>query len=119
MFPCNSTQKMPTPDDSESEFVSRLTQIELDKHDICFEIAIQRQRDPCKDPVDNLLVAWDGPWEQVAKVTIPKGTKLQSNTERCEKLSFNPFHSHADNVPLGWISQVRKHLYPVLAEFRQ
>ncbi len=97
--------------------MERLTQEELNHHDICMDLQIQRQRDSCVDPIDNLVVPWGGPFETIGRLNIPKGTKI-ANDQHCEKLSFNPWHAHADNTPLGWVANVRK-LYGTMSASRQ
>jgi hypothetical protein len=116
LVPCKS-QPMPAAPKSQANFVTELSQAVLDRDSVCMDIQIQRQRDPCTDSLDNLVTPWTGPWETVARLNIPKGTKIQ-NDDYCEKLSMNPFHAHAENRPLGWIAEVRR-LYSTMSATRQ
>jgi hypothetical protein len=113
LLPCETGLRQPWPGTllfSTRDFVRNLTQDYMDDHDVCMNLMIQKQTDPCLDRVDNFLDQWTGPFETVGKVTIPKGSKLV-NDKYCEDLAFNPFHSLEENRPLGWVSRMRRDTY--------
>lgn len=115
--PCKADQVMPPAPPSQDNFVTQVTQRELNERDVCMEVHIQRQRDACLDPIEYLIAKWSGPTELVARLTIPKGTQIDQS-DSCELLSFNPFHGHADNRPLGWIAVARNEIYGTMASGR-
>jgi len=90
--------------------IQNITQRYLDKQEACLSLMMQRQTEPCKDKIDDFLHRWVGSWEKIGVLKIPMGSILK-NDDKCEKASFNPFHSLDDNRPLGWMMRFRRDIY--------
>ena len=116
LSPCRETLMPPVPSDGKS-FVAQLTEQELSRGDICMKLEVQRQVDPCRERVESVISTWDTPFEQVAQIVVPRGSKVRSDN-RCENLNFNTWRAPAELKPLGWMARVRLALYPALAAQR-
>jgi hypothetical protein len=110
LFPCESGKPQPSAPKGEKNFVHKVVQDYVNSHDVCMKIMIQKQLDPCLDPVDDFLNEWHGPWEHVGNLRIEKGSKFDLG-DMCDNLSYNPFHTLEANRPLGWIARVRRDVY--------
>ncbi len=79
---------------------------------VCFELLVQEQGQPCREPVEDPTKAWGGPWIPVATLTIPKQQFLaRDQTAFCDALRFNPWHAPRSHRPLGTINLARKLTY--------
>ncbi len=118
LFPCSGAQaQSPAAPAGAKEFVADITRQELAAHDVCMDLKVQRQRDPCGDSLENILVEWTSPWETVGTLVVPRGTSPTDN-ERCEDSSYNPLHVPKDFAPVGWVVSVRERLYADMAALR-
>lgn len=99
---------------------------EMQKHlgarDATFDFMVQLQKDPVKMPVEDAEVVWDenvSPFIKVASITIPKQNfDTKERDALAESLSFNPWHSLPDHMPLGGINRVRKRAYDAMSRYR-
>jgi len=99
---------------------------EMQKHlslkDATFDFMVQLQKDPVKMPVEDSEVVWDedaSPFIKVATITIPKQNFDNDEHDKlAESLSFNPWHSLPDHMPLGGINRVRKRAYDAMSKYR-
>jgi hypothetical protein len=90
---------------------------------VCFGFYIQRKR--AEDSIDNPTRAWEGPFERVARLTIPFGQHrggpfdYSHNDAEGERMSFDPFNAVPANRPVGKTNLTRKFIYAKLAAFRR
>ncbi len=95
---------------------------QLKNQDAIFDFLVQRQTDAVKMPIDDATVEWsekESPFQKVATIRIPRQAfDSLKQTTFGENLSFNPWHSLPEHVPLGSINQARKVVYPTLSEQR-
>ncbi len=116
LSPCAPAAMPPAPANGKN-FAAQLTEEELSRSDICMKLEVQRQVDPCRERVENVISTWDTPFEQVARIVVPRGSKVRSDSH-CENMSINTWRAPAELKPLGWMARVRKALYPTLAAER-
>ncbi len=85
-----------------------------------FEMFVQFQKDPKKEPIEDTSQIWKTPFEKVATIHI---LKQEFNTQErmmfAENLSFSPWHGLKAHRPLGGINRARKAVYDELAKFRR
>jgi len=81
---------------------------------VCYDLAVQFQRDAVKQPVEDATVEWkesDTPFVRVAQVTIAQMNLNQeeskNKTDFCNQLNWNPWHSLKAHRPLGSINRLR------------
>jgi len=107
----------PTPD-----YLSDNLQNQLAKGSACLDFFIQKQVDPEKMPVENVLIAWDkelSPFIKVAQIKISKQTfTSEAQKNFCENISFNPWHSLVAHRPLGGINRTRKVVMKDISDLR-
>lgn len=89
---------------------------------IFFEFMIQRQVDPISTPIEDATIEWEtieAPFVKVAQIRIPKQSfKSAGQTEFCENLSFNPWHTLPKHRPLGNINRTRRIVYDMISTLR-
>lgn len=94
----------------------------LKEKDACFHFAVQPQTDAAAMPIEDPTVEWDegaAPFIHVATVRIPKQTfDSPAQDAFCEDLSYTPWHSLAENRPVGGINRVRKVVYEEISKLR-
>ena len=92
---------------------------------VCYSFFVQRPRSESQDPVDNPTKAWEGGFEEVAKITIPHGqhaggpSDYHQNEAECERMAFDPWNTTPESRPLGKTNWTRKAVYAALADFRR
>jgi len=90
---------------------------------VCFGFYVQRKRED--DSIDDPTRAWEGPFERVARLTIPFGQHrggpfdYSTNNAEGERMSFDPFNAAPENRPVGKTNLTRKFIYAKLAAFRR
>ena len=113
---------MQMPEPLPRTYLRKEMQKHLSEKDATFDFMIQLQKDPVKMPVEEAEVVWDenvSPFIKVATITIPR--QNFDNEERdklAESLSFNPWHSLPDHMPIGGINRVRKRAYDAMSKYR-
>lgn len=94
----------------------------LANHDECFQMSIQVQKDPVKQPLEDGYVLWreeDTPALPAARVLIPRQNfDSPEQNEMCEHLTFNPWNGLAAHRPLGDLNRARRFVYPASQEAR-
>jgi hypothetical protein len=97
----------------------------LEAGDSCFDLAVQFQRDPVKQPVEDSSVSWkesEAPFTPVARLILPKQDMHSAEAARkgafCENLVWNPWHSLAAHQPLGNANRARKIVMVAAQKFR-
>ena len=84
---------------------------------------VQRKQD--RDSIEDPTHAWEGPFERVARITIPSGQHrgapfdYSKNNTMAERLSFDPFNAASDSSPVGKTNLTRQFVYKHLAAFRR
>ncbi|PSB02943.1 catalase family protein [Merismopedia glauca] len=84
-----------------------------------FDFFVQIQTDAQKMPIEDPTVEWNAPLEKVATITIPRQTFTSpTQIEFTENLSYNPWHSLPEHMPLGGINRARKLIYQQISQIR-
>ncbi len=74
---------------------------------VCYSMFVQKPRSNGEDSIENPTSAWEGAFEQVAKITIPfgqhRGAELdyRKNDAECERMAFDPFNTTEASHPIG------------------
>jgi hypothetical protein len=108
----------------EKNFLASELRSHLETQAACFELGVQLQRDPVKQPVEDLTVVWDEaetPFLPIARLEIPKQKVDNPRTigSKCETASFNPWRTIADHRPLGALNRARLKVYEASALARK
>ncbi len=92
------------------------------RHNLCFEMSIQIQKDPSHQPIEDAFEAWDikqTAFIPVAHLLIPKQRfDTPEQNDFCERLTFNVWDGIQAHRPLGDINRVRKYAYQASQEQR-
>jgi hypothetical protein len=84
-----------------------------------FDFCVQIQTDAYKMPIEDPTIEWKAPLEKVASITIPSQTFTSTKQiEFTENLSYNPWHSLVEHMPLGGINRARKAIYQEVSRTR-
>jgi hypothetical protein len=77
-----------------------------------FDFTVQLHEDATPAVIDNPTVAWDGPAQRVAVITIPP-QKFDSLGQLSfgENLSYTPWHALPEHRPVGQVNEIRKAVY--------
>lgn len=108
----------------EKNFLASELRAHLEVQGACFELGVQLQRDPIKQPVEDLTVVWDEaetPFLPLARLEIPK-QKVdvpRAIGGKCETASFNPWRTLAEHRPLGALNRARLKVYEASALARK
>jgi hypothetical protein len=117
--PCSSrTSEMPAK--LTDHYLRDAIQAHLREAEACFDFFVQFQVDAERTPIEDASIEWreeDSPYVAVARIRIPPQAVADDN--RCERATFNPWHSLAEHRPLGNMNRARKPIYRALAEFRR
>jgi hypothetical protein len=77
-------------------------------------------------PIEDASVEWkesDSSFRKVATLRIPAqdlgSAAMQAFRASCEHLSFNPWHTLADHLPLGGLNRLRRIAYEVSVQRRR
>lgn len=93
---------------------------DLSRHDAWFDLEVQFQQNPNKQPIENTARAWKTPFTRVAEIQIPKQTfDTPDRRELGDQLAFSPWHGLEVHRPLGGINRVRKAVYEEMAGLRR
>ncbi len=88
----------------------------------CFDFLVQFQTDPEKMPIEDPTIKWDeklSPFQKVATIKIPPQIfDSVPQQEFCENLSYTPWHSLPEHLPLGGINRMRKKVYETISTIR-
>jgi hypothetical protein len=108
------------PDDN---YLRKNMQRTLATQPVEFDVFLQLQRDPHKQPIENAGVRWnyrDTPLIPAAILKIP-AQQFDSAAQFAfaRRLSWNPWHSLPEHRPLGNQSRARRRMYQELSQYRQ
>jgi hypothetical protein len=107
------------PRRGDKNFVRRILQQDILKNEFSYDLFIQPQEDPYKQPIENGAVLWKTEFIKVATITLPK--QDFNTTERQaseESIVFNPWNCMPEHQPLGGINRLRGPLYTKLSKER-
>lgn len=108
--------------DSEYPFIRKEMQARLAEAPVAFELSVQRQQDPARQPVEDASVCWSAteyPWDVVARLEIPvQAFDTPERDARGEALRFDPWHVPVEMRPLGGLNRVRGAVYARMSQER-
>jgi hypothetical protein len=132
--PCGATppttpESRPPPANASEDYLEDAMNTSLQKSapdkGVCYGFFVQRPRSESADPIDNPTKAWEGPFEQIATITIPYGqhrggvADYRANDDECERMAFDPFNTTKASEPRGKTNWTRKFVYEALSRFRR
>lgn len=84
-----------------------------------FDFTVQLHDDATPAVIDNPTVAWDGPEQRIAVITIPP-QKFDSPEQISfgENLSYTPWHALPEHRPVGQVNEIRKAVYLASSSLR-
>ena len=117
-----ATPQKPAKIELSQEYLRNEMVAQIGAEEVVFELLVQRQLDPVKQPVEDALTEWqesEAPFVRVALLRIPK-QDLSSGLDLkvAENLSFTPWHSLPEQAPLGGINRTRKVAYETISKYR-
>lgn len=87
---------------------------------IRFDLCVQFQSDPIRDPIEDPRVQWRGPYIQVAEIELPPQAINQPEAaDRDEALSFHLYHCLPEHAPLGAVNRSRREVYDRSPQLRR
>ena len=117
--PCSSrTSEMPAK--LTDHYLRDAMQAHLREAEACFDFLVQFHTNAEQTPIEDASIEWreeDSPYVAVARIRIPP--QAAADDDRCERATFNPWHSVPEHRPLGNMNRARKAIYRALAEFRR
>ncbi|CAK8712154.1 Catalase core domain-containing protein [Candidatus Electronema halotolerans] len=89
---------------------------QLAEGEAVFDFRVQRQGDSVAMPIEDASVYWDEHQSVPVTVATLRIGKQEVNSsseleQRCEGMSFNPWHALMEHRPLGGINRLRKAVY--------
>ena len=114
--------KTPIPQNPANNYLREGLTRQLKEGEAGFDLRIQFQLDPYKQPIEDALVPWreqDSPWHKIATVVLPK--QVIDTPEQFmlgENLSMNPWRCLPEHRPLGGVNRVRRRIYYEGSKFR-
>jgi len=114
--------KTPIPQNPANNYLREGLTRQLKEGEAGFDLRIQFQLDPYKQPIEDALVPWreqDSPWHKIATVVLPK--QVIDTPEQfmlAENLSMNPWRCLPEHRPLGGVNRVRRRIYYEGSKFR-
>ena len=110
------------PDRPAADYLRDVLIEQLSAGDASFDLMVQRQVDPVKQPIEDPGIPWDeslSRFEKIATLHIPRQSfDSKEQREFGDNLSYNPWRCLAEHRPLGGINRARRTVYEMLSEFR-
>ncbi|MCB9537456.1 MAG: catalase family protein [Myxococcales bacterium] len=110
------------PDGAGPDYLAEVMAEQLSAGDRCFEFMVQAQIDPETMPIEDPSLEWDAeksPYLVAGRIHVPtQRFDSPAQTDFCEHLSFNPWHSLPEHAPLGGINRVRRSVYDAISALR-
>lgn len=107
------------PDD----YLSQALQRTLRAREAVFDMLLQVQTDPARMPIEDGSIVWpesSSPAVKVATLTLAvQEFDPAEQRARADSLSINPWHTVAENRPLGNQNRARRQIYQHLSQLRQ
>ena len=82
-----------------------------------FDFGCQFQANEKTEPIENSEIKWNGKFEKIATLIIPKQMLDESSKEA--QISFNPWHCSEEHTPLGALSEARRVIYKAMSRIRK
>jgi hypothetical protein len=132
LAPCGTTppstpDSRPPPDGASDDYLEEAMNKTLAASSpdagVCYSFFVQHAG--ADDSVENPTNAWEGAFEQVAKITIPHGQQrggradYRENEAECERMAFDPFNTTEASAPRAKVNWTRKFVYAALSRFRR
>jgi len=106
----------------EGRFLRAAVKKSMSEGDVCFDFAVQRQRDREAMPVEDEGVRWTpekSPYEVVARLRIPRQDFDRADRSQfCSQLTFSPFNGRAEHRPLGNLNRGRREIEQLSSKYR-
>jgi len=118
IYPSTPLQHRFRPDTMRENMARR-----LENQETAFEFCIQLRTDPARMPIEDPTIEWPetiSPFIPVAHISIP--AQIFDTPQRRaygESLSFTPWHTLPQHVPLGGINRARRQIYDSISTLRQ
>ena len=107
-------------DAAADDYLSKVMQAHLNRHEASFDLCIQLQKDGM--PIEDASVEWseeESPFIKVATLRIPSQKfRTKERAELAESLSFSPGNALREHAPLGGLNRARIAIYKSLTSFR-
>jgi hypothetical protein len=117
--------QLPPPQSSPSrspDFLRDAMVTTLDRQQVVFEFAIQRQVDEASTPIEDSTIEWPesvAPFRRVGTITIPMQTFTSpEQLALAEHISYTPWHSLPEHEPIGGINRSRLVAYRTISALR-
>jgi catalase len=114
--------RTPIPKSPANNYLREDLARQLKEGEAGFDLRIQFQLDPYKQPIEDALVPWreqDSPWHKLATVVLPKQvTDSPEQLVFCENLSMNPWRCFPEHRPLGGVNRARRKIYYEGSKYR-
>lgn len=109
--------------ETNKDYLRAMAQHRLASGEICYKLAIQVHKEGMP-AIESASDAWStaiSDYVDVATITIPQkkevGKELM-NDELCETISFTPWHSIPEHLPVGGVQRTRETVYAVISDQR-
>lgn len=102
------------------DFLRERLSEDLYENDYSFELLVQFQQRPEKEPIEDASAEWKTPFIKVGTIKILKqdfNTTERGITDK--EMLFSPWHSMNDHRPLGGVNRIRREVYNELSSFRK
>ncbi|MEU1149109.1 peroxidase family protein [Streptomyces sp. NPDC005863] len=107
------------------QYLRRELETRLARHDIVFDLCVQRYVDERRTPIEDGAAVWPenvAPAVPVATLTVPgqdlDTAEARAAAGRVEAIGFNPWYTTDDFRPLGNLNRARKSAYEASAAHR-
>ncbi len=109
-------------DDEDPNHFTPSMEEQLERGDVCFEFAVQRQTDPERMPIEDASIEWstsESPFIPVARIVFSAQDFVsEEQVDSCEHFSFTPWHALPEHRPLGSLNRARKRAYDTISARR-
>ncbi len=122
-LPCDANQEAVPGKDADKNYLRARLGATLAASGTCYKFYVQLNQDPSRNSVEDPRSVWDetkSPLIKVADIELPKQSDVTSPDllNFCENARFNPWHSIAENRPLGQINRIRALVYKEISRYR-
>lgn len=106
-----------SPDYLTERLVDKLTRR---KEHLRLTFKLQFRDDPETQPIDDTLIPWEASWVEVATIDIaPQVFDTTEKWQRCQDVTFNPWHGLVAHEPVGGINRARRDVMHALQAVRR
>jgi hypothetical protein len=115
--PATHLQNRFRPDTMRENMAARLADGQAE-----FDFCIQLRTDPARMPIEDPTIEWPealSPFIPVARITIPpQNFDTPARRAYGDALSFTPWHTLPQHMPLGGINRARRRIYEAISTLR-